>query len=277
MEHTFETPSPVELYVEVDRGDVTVTALQTGQSSIRVEGDQPERLLVEQSGDRLSAVVERRSLFDFAPRLQVRVTVPLDSRVVVKTGSAEVATAGALAEVSVTTGSGDVEVAEAAGLVRAQTGSGDIRVGSAGEVRVKTGSGDITIGASAGHTAVQSGSGDVVLGHAGALATLKTASGHIRVDRADGDLVTGTASGSIDLRRVRSGDIGASSASGSVTIGVPPGVPVWTDISTLTGRLHSSLAGAGRPEPGQDHLRLRAKTVSGDVRLVQLADADVLR
>ena len=206
MEHTFETPGPVELYVEIDRGDLSVTAVQTGQSSIRVDGDQPERLIVEQSGDRLSAVVERRSLFDFAPRLQVRATVPVGSRVLVKTGSADVATAGALAAVSVTTGSGDVEVAEATGLVRAQTGSGDVRVGSAGEVRVKSGSGDLAVGEAAGPCVVQSGSGDVEVGHAGGAATLKTASGHIRVDRADADLVTSTASGNIDLRRVRAGD-----------------------------------------------------------------------
>ena len=187
MEHTFETPGPVELYVEIDRGDLSVTAVQTGQSSIRVDGDQPERLIVEQSGDRLSAVVERRSLFDFAPRLQVRATVPVGSRVLVKTGSADVATAGALAAVAVTTGSGDVEVAEATGLVRAQTGSGDVRVGSAGEVRVKSGSGDLAVGEAAGPCVVQSGSGDVEVGHAGGAATLKTASGHIRVDRADAD------------------------------------------------------------------------------------------
>lgn len=277
MDYTFETPQPVELYVEVDRGKVSITAAQTGQASIRVEGDQPERLRVEQQGDRLRAVVERQSLFDFAPRLQVWITIPEGSRATVRTGSADVATTGGLAEASVNTGSGDVEVAEATGAVQVRTGSGDVRVGTAGEIRVKTGSGDVELGGTAASTAVSTGSGDVRLGHAGGLATLKTASGQIRVDRADSDVVASTASGSIDLLRVRRGEIAATSASGSISIGVPPGVPVWTDISTLTGRLGSDLAGSGRAEPGQDHLRLRAKTVSGDVRLVQLETSEVLR
>ena len=118
MEYNFETPSPVDLYLELDRGQVSVTAGATGQSSIRVEGDQPERLQVAQEGDHLRAVVERRSLFDFAPSLQVWVTVPAESRVVVKTGSADVAISGLLAEAVVASGSGAVEVADVSGLTR---------------------------------------------------------------------------------------------------------------------------------------------------------------
>lgn len=275
MEYNFETPAPVDLYLELDRGQASITAGATGQSSIRVEGDQPERLRVAQEGDHLRAVIERRSLFDFAPSLQVWVTVPAESRVVVKTGSADVTISGRLSEAVVASGSGAVEVADVAGLTRVQTGSGDVRVGTAGELRVKTGSGDVEVGETAGPAGVQTGSGDVTLGRARARATLKTASGGIRVDVAESDLVLGSASGTIDVGRMSRGEVNASSASGSLTIGVPPGVPVWTDISTVTGALTSSLAGAGRPEPGQDHLRLRAKTVSGDVRLVQLAGPDL--
>lgn len=275
MEYSFDTASPVDLYLELDRGRVAITAGSAGQSSIRVEGDQPERLQVTREGDHLRAVVERRSLFDFAPSLQVWVTVPAESRLVVKTGSADVAISGLLAEAVVATGSGAVEVADVSGLTRVQTGSGDVRVGTAGELRVKTGSGDVEVGEAAGSAGVQTGSGDVVVGRARGRATLRTASGGIKVDVAEADLVLGSASGAIDVGRMSRGEVNASSASGSLTIGVPPGVPVWTDISTLTGSLTSSLAGAGRPEPGQDHLRLRAKTVSGDVRLVQLAGPDL--
>lgn len=276
MDYTFDTPEAVDLYLELDRGHATVTAVATGQSSVRVEGDQPERLQVHFDGRSLRAVVERRSLFDFAPSLQVWVTVPVDSRAAVKTGSAGVATSGRLAEVNVTTGSGEVEVAEA-GDARVQTGSGGVRIGTAGELRAKTGSGDISVGEVAGTAVLHSGSGDLTLGHARATASLKTASGDIEVEVADGDLAATTASGAIDVRRVARGEITGSSASGSLRIGVPPGVPVWTDISTLTGRITSDLAGAGRPEAGQDFLRLRAKTVSGDVRLEQLQTGDALR
>lgn len=277
MEQRFSTPTPLDLHVEVDRGEVSITAADTTESVVRVEGDQPERLRVELRGDRLSAVVERRSLFDLAPRLQVWVTVPTDSRVVVRTGSAEVATLGRLAQASVSTGSGDVEVAEATGLASVQTGSGAVRLGSAGEVRVKTGSGDVEVGQAAGVVRIGTGSGDIAVGRAWAPAALKTASGDIEVQQADADLSLGAASGNVEVGRVGRGEVTVSTASGAVSIGVPPGVPVWTDISTVTGTLGSDLRGAGRPEPGQESIRLRAKTVSGDVRLVQLESAETLR
>ncbi|MFA6298233.1 MAG: hypothetical protein WC642_03645, partial [Nocardioides sp.] len=62
----------------------------------------------------------------------------------------------------------------------------------------------------------------------------------------------------------------AKGASGNVRIGIPAGVPVWTDISTVTGRIHSTLQGAGQPEDGADHIEVRAKIVSGDVVLTEL-------
>jgi len=50
-------------------------------------------------------------------------------------------------------------------------------------------------------------------------------------------------------------------------IGIPAGVPVWTDVTTVSGSIHSDLRGAGQPEPGADYVELRAKTVSGDIDL----------
>ena len=53
-------------------------------------------------------------------------------------------------------------------------------------------------------------------------------------------------------------------------VGVPAGVPVWTDITTVSGSIRSSLEGAGQPAEGEDHVELRAKTVSGDIVLTQI-------
>ena len=59
-------------------------------------------------------------------------------------------------------------------------------------------------------------------------------------------------------------------ASGDVKVGVPAGVPVWTDVSTITGDIRSSLQSAGEPTEGADHVELRAKTVSGDIVVTQV-------
>lgn len=277
MERTFDTPAPVDLRLEFDRGEVAVTACETAESTIRVEGDHVERVRIEQSGDQLSAVVEHRSVFDLGTVLQVWVTVPTDSRVIVRTGSADVTTSGRLASATVHTGSGDVELPDTAGPVTVGTGSGEVRIGTAGAARVKTGSGSVTAGELNGESSVGTGSGDVQLGHARGRVVVKAASGGIAIEQADGDLVLNSASGDVEVGRLRSGEISVSTASGSVCLGVPPAIPVWTDVSTVTGRVDSDLIGAGRPEPGQESLRLWAKTVSGNVRLVQLQAAVDLR
>ena len=53
-------------------------------------------------------------------------------------------------------------------------------------------------------------------------------------------------------------------------VGIPAGTPVWTDVNTVTGSIASNLESVGKPVDGQDHVELRATTVSGDVRLVQV-------
>ena len=76
-----------------------------------------------------------------------------------------------------------------------------------------------------------------------------------------GDLVIGTAN---------RGRVTAKGASGDVHVGVPAGVPVWTDVSTVSGRIRSEPRPApASPRTGADYVELRAKTVSGDIVLTE--------
>ena len=47
-----------------------------------------------------------------------------------------------------------------------------------------------------------------------------------------------------------------------------PGTPIWTDLTTLTGAVRSSLLSAGEPAEGQAHLELRVASVSGDIEIL---------
>ena len=76
-----------------------------------------------------------------------------------------------------------------------------------------------------------------------------------------------TGSGDMKIGSATKGKFSAKGASGDVLIGIPAGIPVWTDLTTVSGTIHSDLRGAGQPEPGQDYVELRAKTVSGDIEL----------
>ena len=107
------------------------------------------------------------------------------------------------------------------------------------------------LASSNGQTVVKTGSGDLEVGESTLDVSLTTGSGDLVVDRA------------------HRGRVSVKGASGDVRVGIPAGVPVWTDITTVTGAIRSGLTGAGEPEQGADHVEVRARTVSGDIVLVE--------
>ena len=121
-----------------------------------------------------------------------------------------------------------------------------------------------------GDVVVSTGSGDVRVGESRATVSTKSGSGNLSVGDAGSDIVFTTGSGDLVVETLRRGRLTSKGASGDVRIGIPAGVPVWTDLSTVSGAIHSTLEGAGQPEPGADHVELRIKTVSGDVVLNQI-------
>jgi hypothetical protein len=275
MQKTFETPSPTSVYVELVSGDLTVDTVDPGDTpttTVEVTGDNPEDVTVELRDDRVVVIAPRGTGFlRRSPHLDIHVTLPHDSDLEAQLGSADAVVTGRVGEVNLRTGSGDLEITAASGAVLVESGSGDVTLGEvAGELRVKTGSGDVTVESLAGPGAVAAGSGDVVVRSAARPLQLKTGSGDLTVEDAREDLALSSASGDHDVLRLHRGRVHSTSASGTIRLGVPAGVPVWTDIRTVSGSVRSDLGGAGRPEPGQDHLELRASTVSGDVVLQQL-------
>lgn len=271
-EYRFETPRPVHLAIEIGRGAVHVTATETTQSEVQVTGRDADLCEVRQDGDRIAVRgPKQRSLFSGGDRLDVDVTVPSGSDVSVRTGSADVRLDGTIAAGQVKSGSGEVVVDTATGPLQVETGSGDVQVRDAqAALQVKSGSGDVSVRDVGGSLMVSTGSGDVQVATARAASVVKTGSGDFQVGEAQGDLSFATGSGDLVVRTAYRGRLTAKGASGDLHVGVRAGVPVWTDISTVSGEIRSSLTGAGEPEPGAEHLELRAKTVSGDVVLTEV-------
>ena len=270
-EHHFETPHPVNLYVELGSGRLRVDATDTTQSTVTITGPDADRVAVDLRDDELSVVAPRHhGRFGAADRLDVHVTVPQRSTLATRCGSADLATRGDLAGVALRSGSGTVTVERLTEPGRIETGSGDVSVADVrGELRVKSGSGAVELGSTAAEVAVSTGSGDVAVGRCAAAAQVKTGSGGFTVSEAHADLTLSTGSGTLLVDTAHRGRITVKSASGSVRLGVPEGVPVWTDLSTVSGRIGSTLPAVGEPAPGQDHVELRASTVSGDIALTQ--------
>lgn len=179
--------------------------------------------------------------------------------------------------------------APAGSVCNAHTASADVAlVGQLGEVVVHTASGDVTSTAAGGPVTLETASGDVVLDHADSDVRIATASGDVQVGRAHGDLSINAVSGDLSIGDV-SGQVGARTVSGDIAVRdigggratlattsgdmhvtVTPGIGVYLDLSSMSGRVRSDLdeqqdASAGdRPAA---ELELTCRSVSGNIRI----------
>ena len=272
-EHHFDTPSPISLYVEIGKGSVQIIADDVTESHVEVTGRDADQVQVERSGDEITIVAprQRTGFLRGDSDLDVVATIPSHSDLAVRTGSADVTVRGTVSACHLKSGSGDVLLESLDRPSSVETGSGDVRVEEArAELRIKSGSGDITIGHVSAALSVSTGSGDVEIAATDGPAVVKTGSGDLRVVDARTDVSLTTGSGDLVIDNASRGRFSAKGASTDIRVGVPAGIPVWTDVSTVTGQIHSNLTGAGEPQTGADHIELRAKTVSGDIVLTEL-------
>jgi DUF4097 and DUF4098 domain-containing protein YvlB len=274
MNRQFETPDPIDLYVEIGRGRVEVKAETTATTTVEVRGPQADEVTVTFENGHLSVLAPKESGGWFGGRdrdLQVEVVLPTGSNPTVRTGSADIRVDGEVGEVDLKTGSGDVTCDTFSGAARVNTGSGDVEVSEAhDQLQVKSGSGDVSIGTCIGELNVSTGSGDVEVGTTNSRTVVKTGSGDLKVVTANSDLSMSTGSGDLNIGTVRRGHVSLKGASSDVRIGIPAGTPVWTDINTVNGSIRSNLESVGAPQEGQDHVELQARTVSGDITLAQV-------
>ena len=272
MERSFETPRPIELYVESHSGLITVTAADVSRTDVVVTGKHADDYVIEQRDDQIQVVAPRPGMGFLASgnrRVEITVVMPAQSALTVKTGSADTAVHGPITGLWVTTGSGNLSAELVDGVAELQAGSGDVRVVELrGDARIKSGSGDVSVNRCTDLT-VSTGSGDVRIESVGGHLAIKTGSGDVQVGEAADDISLSTGSGDLTVDVARKGRYVVKGASGDVRIGVPAGTPVWTDISTLSGRVQSDLTPVGAPAEGQDHLEIRATTASGDITLQQ--------
>lgn len=273
MNRQFETPEPIDLFVEIGKGRVEVRAATTSTTTLEIQGQHVDDVTVTFEDNRLSVIApkESGSWFGREPELFVEVDLPTGSDIAVRTGSADIRMGGEVGEVDVKTGSGDVTCDTFAGDARINTGSGDVEISEAhANLLVKSGSGDISLGTCLANLNISTGSGDVEVGTTNGKSVVKTGSGDLEVATANDDLSMSTGSGNLSVGTIRRGRVSLKGASSDVRIGIPAGTPVWTDINTVTGTIRSNLDSVGAPEEGQDHVELQARTVSGDITLAQV-------
>jgi DUF4097 and DUF4098 domain-containing protein YvlB len=277
--HTFSTPQPIRLRVELWEGTITVLAEQTDTTTVELvpepgsDTSQAQQLIdkitVEQRGDEIVVLAPRvkGGLFRRGSHVHATIRVPLQSSAKVESGSADIETRGALGDVQASSGSGDVHLASTAD-VQVRTGSGDITIDVvAGSCSTKSGSADVFIGSVTGDANVVTGSGDVMIDAVNGTLNVKSGSGDVLV-KSSGDSVDALAgSGDLMLRRVDHGRVKAKTGSGDIAIGVANGTAAYLDVMTMSGDVRSDLNGSDGPGDAQQHVEIQVLSGSGDVLL----------
>lgn len=248
---TFPSGQLRSVSIRIPAGSVTVRGMASGddQAELVVRGQAADRLDVELDGGELVVAHDQRVTFG-SVTYAVELTVPPVSTIGVRTASADVRVTGVPADVRIETASGDVAVRDTERQIDIRTASGDILMGGDNDrIRIRTASGDVSLEEASRGASVVSASGDVRMERAGDAVTVKTASGQIAVDHFDGHTLS------------------AKSISGDVRFGVPSGRTLQVDLQTLSGdmRLPSEPSSAHRSADEGPRLRLRARTVSGDI------------
>jgi DUF4097 and DUF4098 domain-containing protein YvlB len=275
---TFDTPDPIFATLEIGVGDVRIAASDRIDTNVVVRPSDPakksdvaaaEQTRVEFSAGRL-LVKSSKSWRHYMPRgggesIDVQIDLPSGSQVRGEAGVAALHCSGPLGECRFSTGVGDIQV-DQAGPAHLTTGVGDIAVDRAyGHAQITTGSGAVRIGSVDGTAVIKGANGDTWVGDVSRDLRVIAANGSIVVDRTHAAVVAKTANGDVRLGDVQGGTVVAQTALGKVDIGIRDGVAAWLDLNTHFGKVHNELEAAGRPQPGEETVEVRARSSFGDI------------
>lgn len=274
-QETFSTPRPLVVNVNVPRGDVHVQTADTEQTTVTLtgRGESAQRhieeavIRLDDRGDHDEVVVDvdredfgwragrfRLSIsLDRHEDVDVRITAPHGTGLVIVTAQGDVRAEGRYGEVEAQTASGDIHVGEVERSATAKTASGDIRI-------------DRVAGSFKGQTAA----GDVSVGRVGDDAEVKTAAGDVRLDEVGGSVSAQSASGDVRVGSITQGSAELKSVSGDLLVGIRRGSRVWMDVKTVTGDARSELDVDDDVAESEGPLvELRATAMSGDIKIVR--------
>jgi len=243
--------------INVASGSVRIANGDPGVARLSIDASDADAVEISQVGDVVSVRQQTRWTLRGRP-VHVALWIPLGSDVTVDSASAEIHLRGTF------------------NAVRLRSASGDLDVDRVARLEAGTASGAVRLVECTGSAVINSASGDVVLGRVGGELGGTHASGDVQVEEVGGSIDVGTVSGDVTIRRCFGDDIAIKTVSGDVRIGLPAGVRVHPEITTLSGRTTlpspaGSPAGSSTGSPvdagSRREVRLRLRTVSGNIRI----------
>jgi DUF4097 and DUF4098 domain-containing protein YvlB len=256
---TFDTPSPVQIRLDVSAGSVRVRASERVDTVVTVrpanerkaaDVQAAEQTRVSFSDGRLQVTSPRRARLLF-----MSATPTVDVELLVPEGSGVEATLAA----------GDVDCEGRLGDVRIDNRYGDIRIDQAATLRVRTTAGDITVGIVTNGAEADTTYGQIRIRDAAGELRLDSACGDITVDRALASVGATTKYGQVSVHDAAGGSLDLATSYGKVEAGVRRGTPAWLDLEASSGKVRNLLTASDAPEASEEPLRIRARTSYGDI------------
>jgi DUF4097 and DUF4098 domain-containing protein YvlB len=245
--HRLEVGAQPRLEVDIVAGEVRVRVGPPGVVSLTIETNDASQIEVTQTGDTVS-VHKPWGWSGRRRQVLVHAEVPEGADIVVSATSAEIRLDGSF------------------GATKVHTVSGDITVGTIDRGEVDSTSGDVKLHTT-GTLEASTISGDVTVGHVRGRLKASLTSGDLRADRVDGNAEVATMSGDVAIGRCDGDDIAIRSVSGDLRLALPGGIRVEPDIATVSGKAVLPSTPAAPTTGERRRVRLRLRTVSGDIRL----------
>jgi DUF4097 and DUF4098 domain-containing protein YvlB len=241
----FQLGDRTSLDIEVRSGSVDVRSGAPGRAIVSIDSGSVDDWEMIQLGDSLSIRPSGRR----ARAVRMLVEVPPGSDVEIKGVSADLTLTGSF------------------GATRLHSVSGGVRADAVSRLELNSVSGDVHVRSVAGDASVTTVSGDVEVREVLGRFTASSASGDIRVSNVGDDVTVGTASGDVRVDRAGGASIGVKCISGDVTVGLPAGIRVEPDISTLSGRTTLPTPSGLAPHSAPRVVRVKLRTVSGNITI----------
>lgn len=276
----FETPEPISVTIELNLGDVRITASDRTDTVVDVRPSDEstasdvraaEQTRVEFSNGRLlikgSSDWKRYAIFTGNGSIDVTIGLPSRSEIHGDAGMGRFECEGELGRCTLKTGMGKIRL-DQTGPVTAESGYGDITLDrAAGDAEIKTGSGEINIRRIDGAAQVKSSDGHVNIGEVTGDIHIKAANGKISIGHAQASVTAKSANGKIRVGEIVRGSVLLETAAGNVRVGVREGTAAWLDVSTQYGRVITSLNATDGPGGSGETVEVRARTSYGDIEV----------
>ena len=241
----FQVGERLSIDIEARSGSIDIRNGAPGRAIVSVDSGTADDWQIIQLGDTISIRAAGRR----ARAVRMLVEVPPATDVEVKSVSADLALAGAY------------------GATRLHTVSGTVRIDSAARLDLNSVSGDVRVISVAGDASLTTVSGDVDVREVRGRLNASSSSGDIRVARVGDDMNVGTTSGDVRCECATGASIGVKSISGDVSLGLPAGIRVEPDISSLSGRTTLPTPSGAPRLSAPRVVRVRLRTVSGTITI----------